>query len=493
MNVRLNLLNSVLHWSRYTPSHPAVSGSIDVISYRELDRRSAYLASILSKHAAAGDRVGLCIQSSASYWVGLLAIMRVGCVPAIVHPRLDDPIIQEILLECDSRLLLTDGHVGAINGVHIIRLFAYHGANAWPTDYASPSSQSTSAHSLSALWAIVYTSGTTKRPKGVVRTNMSALFEMLAWSIELPFCRGQSMYIGRPLAYVAGTMLSATALLVGGSIVAPETHSNEGLVHISRKTLLDCAYLFPNQVASLLDYCVINRLSVTGLRRILTMGARIDASIKVQAARQLNLTFIESWGNSEGLGTITDPSDIEDRPSSVGRPFLTDDVRVLREDLTPCAPFEIGRIHARTDSAMSGYQGRGGIDASMLIGDLVASDDDGYLDENGYLYLKGRTAERIVIGSQVAYGSDFEPILLAHSGIKDAKVVYLASTSEVVAAVEVESGHFVDPSEILIQTNEKLSAGLRLDRIVVIEQLPRNVGGKIIISAVINSIEMTTT
>jgi fatty-acyl-CoA synthase len=491
MHVRLNLPNSIIHWSRYAPERTAVLGLLDRVSYRELNAWSLHVFQVLTKCSREKDHIGICVRSSPAHWAAILGAMHAGCVPVVLHPNLDEPTIRSILVDCKADTIISDRKLDRnlmepSTRLIILGNYSEIAANC-PKEIGH-----TIPTSLSDVWGIIYTSGTTNRPKGVVRTNLSVLFELIAWSMELPFSRGQTMYIGRPLAYVAGMMLSAAAMLVGGSVIAPETHTAETLIAYSKKTEVDCAYLFPNQIGALLEHCQKNSVSNLHCRKIVTMGAKIDPLLKIRVKQELGVDIVESWGNSEGLGTISEPRDLESRPASVGRPFVTDNVVVLREDLSICEPLEVGRICEYTDTAMSGYLTRYGLDKSMISGGLVASEDYGYLDEAGFLYLKGRLGERIRVNGKDIFTGDIERVVLQYEAVQDVKVVAIESqprSTHLVAVVERRPNHSVDTINMLADLNEQLPSEQRIGRLVVVEALPRNVGGKIVATEVIKMCE----
>src|SRR5258708_21843818 len=121
------------------------------------------------------------------------------------------------------------------------------------------------------------------------------------------------------------------------------------------------------------------------------MGAPISSATKRAVRERLGAELIESWGNSEGLGTITEREDLDKRPDSVGRPFLTDQLYVLDEAGKRLGPGEIGRLAGLADSRLLEYQNRRDLNEELLRGDLAISEDLGDVDADGYLHLSCST------------------------------------------------------------------------------------------------------
>ena len=130
---------------------------------------------------------------------------------------------------------------------------------------------------------------------------------------------------------------------------------------------------------------------------ILSMGASISGEEKIKASHVLRSKVVESWGNSESLGTITEPDDLQTRPNSIGRPFLTDELYVLIEDQKMAKPGETGRLAGSEVEGFLKYSKRPKETCLVKRSGMIISDDMGYTDTDGYFYILGRLQDCVVL------------------------------------------------------------------------------------------------
>ena len=168
---------------------------------------------------------------------------------------------------------------------------------------------------------------------------------------------------------------------------------------------------------------------LTGAKRVLTMGALISGD-KLRARAALRSQIIESWGNSESLGTITDPEDLDQRPNSVGRPFLNDRMFVVDETGKVLPPGQVGRLAGGKEAGFIAYSGRPLETAKAFKNDLILSEDLGYTDQAGYFYVLGRIQDAVVIQSRTVLLTQIEADLRTIADLKDCCVVALPMDSQ---------------------------------------------------------------
>ena len=211
-------------------------------------------------------------------------------------------------------------------------------------------------YSPNSEWGVVFSSGSTGTPKGVERDHSSMVTETIHWCLELPLTRHSLFYIGRPLFYTGGLVLLLATLFAGSDRYCKRLLQRQR----RRRSMADYqAVLLEHDVewaffvpAQLRAFTAVTPATPRHSRTILVMGAPISGDEKLAARRILGSQIVESWGNSESLGTITEPEDLDVRPNSIGRPFLTDELSVVDPDNlpAPCATGQMGRI-AGSDTA----------------------------------------------------------------------------------------------------------------------------------------------
>jgi acyl-CoA synthetase (AMP-forming)/AMP-acid ligase II len=331
-------------------------------------------------------------------------------------------------------------------------------------------------------WGIIYSSGTTGIPKGIVRSDFSMLNEMLGWCLELPITRESVAMIGRPVYYTGGFVLTASTLFVGGTVVLPSEWSLDSYRKFCDLYPIDFLFLLPDQVLELVSRKAVTSESWPHPRRILTMGAPINPDLKSSVCEVIGCQYIESWGNSEGLGTVTEANDVIIRPRSIGRPFLTDDLFIIDEFGQEVPTGSVGRIAGRADSTLTEYRNRDDLNQNLFQNGAVISEDLGFVDSDGYFYVCGRVTQRIMRNGIPVFGTDIESVIRDLSLVRDVAIVGIPDSHEgevPVAALVLEGRAVVSSDEIIETLNAALSPAHRISGVLIYNTLPRNAAGKI--------------
>lgn len=472
--LRMGISTAVYHWAQYYGSKIAIrTDSIDM-TYKDLNLMADSVATaIASEMVGFQQAVALNASDKILFLAGLLGIIRSGNYVLLVNPTSSQEELQSIMAERSCSLMLTDGHPLQGKGMRNLSIEGCARKQATLTTYP--------VRGAEWLWGTIYTSGTTGRPKGIVRTDLSLLMELLGWCIELPLLRQSQVYIGRPLFYTGGLVLSTATLLVGGTCICPHAHDPIIYEKLCRENAVDIAFLVPDQLLELLAIPAKN-----GATTILTMGARISGDKKRKAHKSLGSQIIESWGNSEGLGTITDAGDINQRPASIGRPFVTDAMCIVDETGAVVAPGQIGIIAGHADSRLLEYSARPDLNFELIRGELVLSEDLGYVDREGYFYIVGRRSEQLERRGKIIFTGDIESIVGQLECVQASCIVSIPNESDIqlCAAVQLMRGASITCHVLLDTLNGLLSQEQQLDRVKIVDTFNRNAAGKIIVETV---------
>ena len=211
------------------------------------------------------------------------------------------------------------------------------------------------------------------------------------------------------------------------------------------------------------------------------MGAPISGEEKRQACAVLHAQILESWGNSEGLGTITEATDVAARGDSIGRPFLGDEMLICDDNGRELPVGAVGRISGFADSRLREYRNRADLNTALIRGELVLSEDLGKMDENGYFYLCGRTNERILRKGNPVFMNDILSIVRALPGVQDAAVVGVSDSVEgevPVSAVVLTPDSKMSAEEVCVGVNSQLPQLLRLKAVKIVSKLEKTATGK---------------
>jgi acyl-coenzyme A synthetase/AMP-(fatty) acid ligase len=483
----LSLHSAVRHWAQYQPGRVAIITEEATFTYSAFQTLvRMYCLQIHRLGFGRQTPIGILVRSKANFLAAVCALLSEGHIPVFVNLSLEPHITRKMFSDasceavvCDSERMCPSGLAEGTLQPILIDTVASVGHS---TDHAELVDRY-----ADDTWGIVYSSGTTGVPKGIVRSDLSILNELVGWCFELPITRASIGLIGRPLYYTGGLMLSAATLLAGGSLILPQEWSAGTYVSLASQYPVDFAFLVPEQIRELLNARRDTPDSWPRPSKIMTMGAPITPTTKQQVVETLAADYIESWGNSEGLGTITSPADVQLRPASIGRPFLSDRMWIVDDNGNPLPIGKIGRLAGRADSTLSEYCHRDDLNQQLIRGRMVISEDLGYMDEHHYFYLVGRVSERFVQDGMPVFTTDIEEIARLVPGVVDIAVagVTNAAGGEDLAALVVASGGVdADVPRLLKSINGALDKHQRLGGIYLVPALPRNASGKVDLNVV---------
>jgi long-chain acyl-CoA synthetase len=338
-----------------------------------------------------------------------------------------------------------------------------------------------------------YTSGTTGRPKGVLRAPvpMDALPAQQAAVRELVRAvygieDGCRTVLSAPLYHSAPASIAQNTLLYGERLVlAPRFDAEETLALIARHRA-DVAYLTPTMYVRLLRLpdAVWHRYDTSSLRFVASTGAPCAPDVKRAIIARFGPVVHETYASTEaGLITVASSADALARPGTAGRPAGAAEVRVYDDAGRPCAPGEIGTIYGR-QPAYPDFTYHNLPDARRAIerDGLVTLGDVGYLDADGYLFVCDRGADMVLSGGVNIYPAEIEHVLLRLPGVLDCAVIGVPDPEfgeRLHALVQPEPGAELVPEQLAAELRRVL-AGYKVPRTFTLaESLPRDDNGKI--------------
>lgn len=424
---------------------------------------SAYARWLTRTHALTpGDRVALLSELTPLTIAALIAHLRLGLVHVPVPPRYSPDEVAHIVSDSGGVLVRPD------------ELVLEHGPFDWP---APPRDD--------ALAWLVYTSGTTGRPKGVMMTHRALAANLLAITGLWEITAADRVIASLPLFHVHGLGLAVLgSLLRGASIVLISKFSAERVVG----AFSDGATVFmgvPTMYHLLLEHLAAHPADCAGLRRarLFTAGsAALSAASFREFERLTGHAILERYGMTETGFTLSNPYRGERRPGSVGQPVPGVEVRLVEEVdgvVRVVEPGEPGEIEVRGDSLMAGYWGRPEATAASFRDGWFRTGDTAIL-EDGYVRIVGRTSTDIIKTGGFKVGArEVEDVLMASGLVAECAVLGVADErwGELVAAVVV--GPAVDVPALEGFAAQHLADYKRPRRYAVAESLPRNAMGKV--------------
>ncbi|MFQ5614622.1 MAG: o-succinylbenzoate--CoA ligase [Anaerolineae bacterium] len=452
-------------------------------TYAELNDFAAGLAGRL---AAAGVRdrhhVAVLMPNRPAY-VGLIhALARLGAVLVPLNLRLTPDELAWQLDQADCRYLIcsreTAQEAAALDRGNW-RTLSVDDAGGPPP---RPPAQKPGPLDLSAMQAIVHTSGTTGRPKGAMLTYANHLWSATASAFRLGTDPADRWLLAMPLYHVGGLAIVLRCCLYGTAVVLQPRFEPEAANRALETQAISLVSLVPTMLQRLLEVRGPRPFPST-LRCILLGGGPAPEAL-LERCRALDAPLALTYGLTEAASQVATSTVDQTRrkPGGAGRPLLFSTVRIVGQDGEELPPGEVGQILVRGPTVMPGYYRQPQASAETLAGGELHTGDLGYLDDEGDLWPVQRRADLIVSGGENVYPAEVERVLLGHPAVEAACVVGLADEvwgQRVAAAVVLGEGAALSAEALLAFCRARL-AGYKQPRLVrFVEALPQTASGKV--------------
>jgi long-chain acyl-CoA synthetase len=477
------------------PDAPALRERESVVSYGELAAAVASAAADLAAAGVrAGDRVLVVGENCAALPVLLFAAARLDAWTVIVNARLSPREIDAIRDHCEPRVAIYTAHVSAEAAAHAAR---HGGARPWPLARlgellrgpcnAACSPQPASDDPAQQVAALVYTTGTTGNPKGVMLTHRNLLFIAKVSGGLRRLGPGDRVYGVLPIAHVYGLASVCLATLFAGACLHLESrYSPQAMLRALTQDGVTVAQGVPTMYARLVELIESQgqRFSAPRLRFLYAGGAPLAPSLKAAAERVFGIPLHNGYGLTESAPTVTQTRlDAPRGDTSVGTALPGVELRIVDAAGRDVAAGEPGELRVRGPNVMRGYYRdpaatAAAVDAEgwLRTGDLALQDAD------GALFIVGRIKELIIRSGFNVYPAEIESVLNAHPAVLHSAVVGRAvpDNEEIVAFVELAPGKTATPDELAQFAAAQLSPYKRPAEIVIMPGLPASPTGKIL-------------
>jgi 2-furoate---CoA ligase len=490
------------------PRAEAVVDGAARLTYADLDARSAAVARGLARLGVGRrDRVLIALRNRAEHVLAYWACQRLAAVAVPINFRLAAGEVAYLLDDSGARVVLFEAGTAAAvleaaSGRDVVRVFVGDdppaGARPWTAvaGDAAPgaTSPATPAGPTEAdLSLILYTSGTTGRPKGVPRTHRNHSAGALAHVIQCGWQWGERTLGVMPLYHTMGIhTLTAAAAVNGCFVCQPEWSPAEALRLIAAERL-SALYLIPTLFHDLVHAPELASTDVGSVRKLAYAGAPMLAALTEACVKAFRPdVFVNHYGSTE-IYTFSVRPDVHRKPGCAGRPGIHSVLRVVTasaerrvspDEVVP--PGQKGEIIARLDSeeAFAGYWNRPDADARALREGWYFTGDMGYLDAEGELYVAGRVDDMIISGGENIHPVEVEEVLARHPGVRDVAVVGEPDErwGERVTAFVVPATPDLTAEELdrHCRQSPDLANFKRPRRVVFVREIPKTASGKIL-------------
>lgn len=258
----------------------------------------------------------------------------------------------------------------------------------------------------------------------------------------------------------------------------------ERVLQLIESEKISITNLVPTMAAMLLDHGELDRRDLSSLRALVFAGSVLPGPMRQEIADRIGAPLYEYYGMQEtSTLVVSTPQDRINRPDSVGQPILHADVRIVDEQGRVLPPNELGEIIGRSPSSVTAYHDNPGKSAETFRDGWVFTGDLGMLDDEGYLYIRGRKKDVIVTGGQNVFAAEVEEVILSNGDVRECAVIGLPDDlwgERVTAVVVLHAGASATPESIIDHCREGL-AGFKAPKHVILrtQPLPTTPTGKV--------------
>ena len=478
----MRTLAEMLRWrARRHPSLMALWYEGNAQTYGELNDSSSQLAAglVAKLGLEPGDRVAILDKNCAAYLELFFALDKAGLVTAPLNWRLTAPELKRIIDDMKPKLVVTGAEFKTTGAALAVPTMTFE---ELPRGGADPMRDADGA--VSSQFS---TSGTTGLPKGAMLTGWNVLNVGLCLALEMPEIReGGRHLVCLPMFHIGGAGWAIWAMQEGSAAIIVRETAAEPLLKTMVEQKVETALLAPTLMLFLTELPAARTAHFSALRHITYGTAPISPALLQRSIETFKCRFSQLYGLTETTGPITalpHEHHVGERMLSCGRPMFGGHVRVVDAEGNDLPPRQVGEIVYRGESLMRGYWQREKETAQAIRGGWFHTGDAGYLDEEGFMFLKDRVKDMIVSGGENVYPAEIEAVLMGHPEILECAVIGVPDEKwgETVKAVVVRRGGTLLSETTLIEWSREKLAGFKRPRSVdFVEALPRNASGKLL-------------
>jgi acyl-CoA synthetase (AMP-forming)/AMP-acid ligase II len=486
-----------------SPEREAYVGSHfgERLSFSELNSRCNQLANaLLAAGVEKGERVGMLLMNSSEFMEAYFALAKIGAVVVPLNWRLVADELEFILKNSGTRrLLFDDEFVDTVADLHSrgdktdvqhwLQVARAGEVAYFAENYADfRNAGSTDEPELRArdddMLYIMYTSGTTGLPKGVVHTHTSAIWAIFTIAANAFYHESDRYLAALPMFHVGALTPLAVNVYRGATSVVMRSFEPTLAWQLIHDEKINSGLMVPAMLNFMLQVEGFReRYDFSSLRWIMTGAAPVPVAL-TQAYTDMGVGILQVYGLTESCGPacLMDSENALRIPESTGKSFFHTDVRVVNAAGEDCAPGEAGEVLVAGKHVMREYWNNPEATAETIIDGWLHTGDIAVMDADGYVSIQDRIKDMIISGGENVYPAEIEGVLMTHPQISEAAVIGQDSEKwgESPLAIVVRTDESLTAGDVMEFCQGKLAGYKRPQQVEFIAAIPRNPSGKIL-------------
>nr|MCW2728226.1 hypothetical protein [Aeromicrobium sp.] len=500
---------------------PAVVMGDTVITHGELRSASRRVGNgLIDAGVRPGDRVAITARNRVEYFSVEFGISEAAAVMVAMSWRLTGAERVRLLNRSRSQIVFAEADfvdeiaaarsAGELPDLRLIVAFdPSRDADLTYADLCASAAQDppdVEAPTMTDVHEIIYTSGTTGEPKGVMWSHGTVLWNNAQQIIDYGLRPGDSTYVALDLNYIGGRHDFTLAILQQGGTAHLRPSGGfdprEILTYLSEHGVSHVLWV-PTMLHDVLQQTDLlmgeGALDLSGLRMIMCGGSPLSSEMITLAQQSFPASdFVQVFGLTEGGGTPTfvPSSRLKEKVGSAGLPSTYNEIRIVADDGSTCPPGEIGEILVRGPAVTPGYWGNPEASAALVVDGWLHTGDLGRTDDEGFLYVAGRSRDLIITGGMNVFPADVEHVIAEHPAVDLVAVVGLPDErwgESICAVVKVRPGQHVTEQDVIAHCKERVAGYKKPKTVEFVDTFPMTTSGKIRKGALVERILATRT
>ena len=484
INGRVEALYDVAAGRRYT--------------YAELNSETNRAAQLLlDSGTEKGDRVGLLLMNSAEFITAFFATAKVGAVIVPLNWRLVADELEFILKDSGTTVLVFGAEFAPVatelqsrGSKTDVRVWLYVGAPENKPEFAldyvaetakrQPVEPAVTASGDDLLY-IMYTSGTTGLPKGVMHSHNTQYWALSTMCTTADLAKGDRYINPMPMFHVGALTPALGTVFVGCTHVLLRAFDPNQVWEIIDSERINNGLMVPAMLNFMRMVHDPAKHKHEHVRWLMAGAAPVPVPL-IEAYAALGIEINQVYGLTETCGPacLTSPEDAISKAGSTGKAFFLSEVKIVRPDGTVCEPNESGEVLVRGGHIMLGYWNRPDATADSLKDGWLHTGDGAIMDEEGFVYIQDRIKDMIISGGENVYPAEIENVIMGHPGVGEVAVIGIPSQKwgESPLAIVVKKDPNLSEADILAHCEGKLARFKQPVAARFIDVIPRNPSGK---------------